>query len=340
MVVSSPLTADGAVDAVERTYAQALNEALRQELARDSDVVLMGEDIGIGGVFTVTSGLLDEFGHDRVIDTPIAEAGFIGVAAGAAVSGARPVVELMFVDFTLVAADQLFNQIPKLAALSNGKYRVPLTIRTQQGIAGGGGPQHSQSLEALFAHIPGFAVALPYTPDDAKGLLTTAIRMDEPTIVIENKALYFTKGDVPTGEHLVPFGKARIRRQGDDVTLVAYSQAVGWCLQAAERLESEDGISAEVVDLRTIVPLDMSTVAQSVSRTRAAVMVQESSGFVSLASEVAAQIAERCWGSLSGPVQRVCGLDLTIPYSHPLERRWLPSVDDIVEAARRSVAAK
>jgi pyruvate/2-oxoglutarate/acetoin dehydrogenase E1 component len=322
------------------TYAQALNDALRSEMRRDERVVLMGEDIGIGGVYTVTRGLLDEFGKQRVVDTPISEAGFVGIAAGSAIAGLRPVVELMFVDFALVAADSLFNQVAKLRLLSAGRYDIPLTIRTQQGISGGGGPQHSQSLESLFAHLPGFAVALPYSPADAKGLLTSAIRMNEPTIVIEHKALYFRRGEVPTDAYEVPFGRAAVLRSGTDVTLVAYSRAVGWCLQAAEVLTREFGISAEVIDLRTVVPLDIGTVIASVRMTNAAVVVQEASGMASVASEVTAQLHVQCWSELLTPVRRVCGLDIPVPYSRPLEQYWLPSVDDVVAAARSAVGDK
>jgi acetoin:2,6-dichlorophenolindophenol oxidoreductase subunit beta len=333
MVASDPMTAmttSAPRNMAALTYAQALNEALRLEMERDERVVLIGEDIGIGGVYTVTNGLLDTFGHRRVLDTPIAEAGFVGIAGGAAVAGLRPVVELMFADFALVAADSLFNQIPKLQLLSAGRYDVPLTIRTQQGISGGGGPQHSQSLEALFAHLPGFAVALPYSAADAKGLLTTAIRSDEPTVVIEHKGLYFRKGHVPTGAYDIPFGQAATVRPGTDVTVIAYSQAVGWCLEAADVLQRKAGISVEVVDLRTIVPLDIETVAASVRRTNAAVVVQEACGYVSVASEIVAQLYEKCWSELLTPVRRVCGLDVPVPYSKPLERYWLPSVADIV----------
>lgn len=326
------MSIDAPVAVTLTTYAKALTEALRTEMERDPRVIVLGEDIGIGGVFSVTTGLLDRFGRDRVIDTPIAEAGFVGIGAGAAIAGLRPIVELMFVEFSLPAADQVFNQVAKLGALSNGRYDVPITIRTQQGIVGGGGPQHSQSLESLFAHVPGIAVAMPSTPADAKGLLSTAVRMDEPAMVIENKALYFTKGEVPTGEHLVPFGSATVVRDGDQVTLVAYSQAVRWALQAADELASRHGIAAEVVDLRTVMPLDVETVAASVSKTGAAVVVQESPGFASVSSEIVAQVTERCWADLRMPVRRVTGMEMPVPYAATLERRWLPSVEDVVGA--------
>ncbi|MEV8514687.1 alpha-ketoacid dehydrogenase subunit beta [Dactylosporangium sp. NPDC051484] len=339
-MVASHTIVNEQLETVTSTYAQALNAALSQEMRRDARVTLIGEDIGIGGVYTVTQGLHDEFGEHRVIDTPISEAGFVGIAAGAAVAGLRPVVELMFADFALVAADQLLNQIPKLQLLSAGRYDLPITIRTQQGISGGGGPQHSQSLESLFAHVPGFAVALPYSAADAKGLLTSAIRMNEPTIVIEHKALYFRRGEVPVGDYAVPFGQAAVLRHGTDVTLVAYSQAVGWCLQAAEFLAERYGISAEVIDLRTIVPLDIESVVTSVRSTNAVVVVQEAGGMASIASEIIAQLHEKCWSDLLTPARRVCGLDIPVPYSRPLERYWLPSVQDVVDAAREAVESK
>lgn len=318
----------------EMTYARALNEALRLEMEDDEDVLLLGEDIGIGGVFTVTAGLSQLFGEARVIDTPIAEAGFVGIATGAAIAGLRPVVELMFVEFALPAADQILNQAAKLRMMSSDAYSVPITIRTQQGIATGGGPQHSQSLESLFASVPGFAIALPSNPADAKGLLAAAIRMDEPTMVIEHKGLYFTKGMVPTGRHIVKFGSASIARRGTDVTIIAFSRAVHWALDAAEVLSSRHHISAEVLDLRTIVPLDMESVASSVSRTGAAVIVQESSGFCSISAEIAAQTSAICFDRLRSPVLRVAGLNLPVPYARSLEERWMPSIEDIVDAAR------
>lgn len=319
----------------EDLYVRAVTEALDLEMQRDERVILLGEDIGHhGGIFTATRGLHTKYGPGRVIDTPISEAGFIGLAAGAAIAGFRPVAELMFVDFALVAADQLFNTVAKLRYLGADRFDLPLTIRTQQGMLAAGGPQHSQSLEALFAHIPGIAVATPATAADAKGLLATAIRMDEPTVVIEHKRCYFARGPIPDGEHLVPFGHAAIRRPGTDITLVSFSGAVAWCEEAAEVLLDVHGVSAEVIDLRTVVPLDIDTVADSVRRTGFAVTVQESHGMASMAGEIAAQITERCWPDLKAPVTRIAGLDMPIPYAGPLEARWKPSVDDIVTAVR------
>ena len=321
------------------TYAKAVNSALDQELARDPSVVLFGEDISSGGVFTVTEGLCDRFGSRRVVDTPIAEAGFVGLATGAAAAGLRPVVELMFVDFALVAADQLLNQAAKLRFLSGGKITVPLTIRTQQGIVGGGGAQHSQSLEAILAHVPGLAVALPSTPADAKGLLATAIRMDEPAVFIEHKALYFSKGEVPEEEYLIPFGQAIVRRPGSDITLIAYSRAVHHALEAARQLEAQAGLSAEVVDLRTLVPLDTATIFESVSRTGRALVLQEASRTAGIGAELCAQITEACWYDLKAPVTRVTGLDIPIPYAWLLEQRWLPQPSDVASAAEQLVGA-
>lgn len=315
------------------SYREAIREALALELERDPDVFILGEDIGDhGGVFKVTDGLKARFGPRRVLDTPISEAAFVGTAIGAAMVGKRPVVELMFMDFALVAADQLFNQAAKMRFLSGDQFRVPITIRTQQGVGNGTAAQHSQSFEALFMHIPGFAVALPSTPADAKGLLTSAIRMDDPAIVIEHKALYATKGDVPEGEYLVPFGRAAVRRSGGDVTIVSWSRSVQVCLAAADRL-AERGVEAEVMDLRTLVPLDETSVIDSVSRTGALVVVHEGHRNAGVGAEVAARITENAWSALRSPVRRVAGLDMPVPYASSLEAAWLPSPDEVVAAA-------
>lgn len=324
------------------TYAAAVNEAMSIELARDPDVFLLGEDIGEqGGMFTVTTGLYEKYGAERVMDTPIAEAGFVGISIGAAVAGLRPVVEVMFVEFALVAADQILNQATKLRFMSGGQVMVPLTIRTQQGIAaGGGGPQHSQSMESLFAHVPGLTIAMPFTPADAKGLLATAIRSNEPTLVIEHKGLYFTKGDVPEGEHLVSFGQAAIRREGTDITLIGFSRSVEWCMAAAEKLSTEHQISAEVIDLRTIVPLDLGTLCNSVSRTRRAVIVQEAPRSASMSGDIASRLTERCWSDLDAPIRQVTGLGMQVPYAKTLEDQWRPSPEDVVNAVLQTVDYK
>jgi acetoin:2,6-dichlorophenolindophenol oxidoreductase subunit beta len=322
------------------TYARALGDALRLEMLRDERVIVMGEDVGeTGGVFTVTRGLWKEFGDNRVIDTPISETAFLGAATGAAISGMRPVVELMFADFSFVAADQLFNQVAKLGFLGNGKVKIPITIRTQQGISGGGGATHSQSVEALFVHVPGIAVAVPSTAADAKGLLAAAIRSDEPAVVIEHKALYFNKGDVPEGEYVLPFGQAAVRRSGSDLTIVSWSKAVDYSLAAADVL-AEDGIQAEVIDLRTLTPLDMETIAASVAKTGRVLVVQEAPRAASAASEVVSRISEECWPSLRQPPRRVAGLEIPLPYARPLEQFWLPNPERITLAAKAMLGAE
>jgi pyruvate/2-oxoglutarate/acetoin dehydrogenase E1 component len=319
------------------SYRQAVAEALAVEMERDPDVLLLGEDVGAyGGVYAATKGLLQRFGPSRVLDTPISEAGFIGMATGAAIAGKRPVAELMFMDFVLVAADQVWNQAAKLRYLSGDKLRVPLTIRTQQGVGNGTSAQHSQSLEALFAHVPGIAVALPSTPADAKGLLASAIRSDDPVVVIEHKLLYPTKGEVPEGEHVVPLGQAAVRRGGEDVTLVSYGRAVHTALAAADEL-AQEGIGAEVIDLRTLVPLDLRTVLESVARTRRAVVVHEASRSFGAGAELAARVTEAAWGTLAAPVGRVAGLDIPTPYASTLESAWLPSPTDVVTSVREAL---
>lgn len=322
------------VDGRVLTYREAVREALALEMERDFDVFMIGEDIGdYGGVFKVTLGLLDQFGPLRVIETPIAEAGFVGAAIGAAMTGKRPVVEIMFSDFLLVAADQLLNQAAKMRFISGNQWRVPLTVRTQHGVGSGTAAQHSQCFEALFMNIPGFTVALPSTPADAKGLLATAIRDDDPSLVIEHKMLYAEKGVVPEGEYLVPFGQAAVRRSGRDVTIVSYSRSMLTVLAAADTLAKE-GIDAEVVDLRTIVPLDWATVVESVARTGRLIVVHEGHRSAGVGAEVAAQVMERAWEYLDAPVRRVCGLDIPVPYAEPLEQAWLPQPADVVAAAR------
>lgn len=321
------------------TYREAIREALQLEMERDPNVFLLGEDIGeYGGVFKVTLGLMEAFGPQRVIETPISEAGFVGAAIGAAMRGKRPVVELMFMDFALVAADQLFNQAAKLRYMSGDQVRVPITIRTQQGVGSGTAAQHSQSFEAMFMHVPGFTVALPSTPADAKGLLTTAIRSDDPSIVIEHKALYASKGVVPDGEHLVPFGHAAVRRAGDSITLVSYSRSMQTALMAADEL-AEVGIDAEVIDLRTVVPLDWDTLVESVAKTGRLLIVHEGHRTGGVGAEIAARVAELVGSDLRAPVGRVCGLDIPVPYAATLEAAWLPQPADVVRVARRLLAS-
>jgi acetoin:2,6-dichlorophenolindophenol oxidoreductase subunit beta len=315
-------------------YRDALRAALHEEMARDPSVFCIGEGIGErGGSYKVTEGLLAEFGPARVIDTPLSEAGFVGLGTGAAIAGSRPVVEMLFIDFLLLAMDQVVNQAAKYRFMSGGQGNVPLVIRTQGGAGNSLAGQHSQSLEAIFHHIPGLKVAMPSTPADAKGLLKTAIRDDDPVIFIEHKLLYLTQGEVPDGELLVPFGEAAIRRPGTDVTLVAWSHMVTKCMTAATAL-AEEGISVEVIDLRTLVPMDVERVLESVSRTGRLVIAQEAVRRGGVASEVAATVAEVAWSSLRAPIIRVAGKNTVIPFNLALERASIPQVEDIVAGVR------
>lgn len=321
------------------TYAQALNQALRQEMRADPRVFLMGEDIGHhGGIFTVTKGLYEEFGADRVRDTPISEAGFVGLGIGAAMAGMRPVVELLFMDFALVAADQIVNQAAKLRYMAGGTLTLPIVIRAQQGGGRGNGAQHSQSFESWFAQVPGLIVIAPSTPYDAKGLLVSAMRANNPVILIEHKLLYFTRGEVPEHEYAIPIGKAEVKRAGSDVTIVAYSRMVLFALQAAEEL-AQQGIQAEVIDLRTIEPLDMDTILESVRHTRRLLVVHESHSNCGLGAEIIARLHEGMPHSLMTPARRLGAKPVPIPVAEPLETAVLPQVSDIVAAARAMVVA-
>ncbi len=318
----------------EITYLQAITEALREEMQRDQDVFLMGEDIGLhGGIFGATKGLFQEFGPHRVRNTPISEAGFVGAAIGAAVANTRPVVELMYVDFTMVAMDQIVNQAAKLRYMFGGKARVPLVIRTQQGGGRGNAAQHSQSLEAWFMHVPGIKVVVPATPADAKGLLKTAIRDDNPVLFLEHKLLYGTKGMVPTHDYTVPFGQALVMREGQDVTLVSYSYTLLKALQAAEALANE-GVSVEVIDLRTLVPLDLPTVIASAQKTGRVVVCHEGHKRCGAGAELAALVMEEAFDYLDAPVQRVGSLDVPIPYNGNLENKVLPQAEQIIAAVK------
>lgn len=315
-------------------YREALRAALQEEMDRDPAVFCAGEGIGErGGSYKVTEGLLAQFGPNRVIDTPLSEAGFIGLCAGAAIAGQRPVVEMLFIDFLLQAMDQVVNQAAKYRFMSGGEGRVPMVIRTQGGAGNSLAGQHSQSLEALYYHIPGLKLVMPATPADAKGLLKAAIRDDDPVIFIEHKLLYMTDGEVPETDYVVPLGRADIKRSGSDVTLVAWSHMVLKSLQAAEELAGE-GIDVEVIDLRTLVPMDVECVLDSVRRTRRLVIAQEAVKRGGVASDVAAIVAERAFESLAAPILRVAGRNTTIPFNLALEKASVPQVADIVSAVR------
>jgi pyruvate dehydrogenase E1 component beta subunit len=318
----------------ELTYTQALREALTEEMERDPNIILLGEDIGnYGGVFRVTEGLIHKFGDKRVKDTPISEAGFVGLSVGMAMTGKRPVAELMFMDFALVCADQIWNQAAKLRSMSGGRVQMPLMIRAQQGGGRGNGAQHSQSFETFFTHIPGFKVALPATPADAKGMLKSALRDPNPVMFIEHKLLYNTKGDVPDGEHLVPLGKADVKREGSDLTIVSYSRQLLLALEAAETLQKEHSINAEVVDLRTTVPLDMDTVIESLKKTHRLLVTHESHASCGVGAEVAMRVMERAFDELDAPIMRVAGMDVPIHSAKSLEDIVLPQAGAIVAGA-------
>jgi pyruvate dehydrogenase E1 component beta subunit len=328
------------------TYIQAINEALKEEMRRDESVFVIGEDVAhYGGLFRVTRNLLDEFGPQRVIDTPISEQGFIGMATGAAMVGMRPIVELMYMDFFLVAADQIFNQAAKMHYMTGGLVNVPLVIRGQHGGGKRYGSQHSQSVESVFAQFPGIKVVAPATPYDAKGLLVSAIRDNNPVVYLEHKMLYFTRGDLPDiGETvIVPIGKAEVKREGKDLTLTTFSYCLLQALEAAEQLSAEHGIELEVIDLRSIVPLDMETVYASVAKTGRLLAVHESQANCGIGAEIVARIYEEAPYLLSMPARRLGMAPVSIPVSGKLEEEVMPWKQNIkaavLEMLRQPVAA-
>ena len=322
----------------EISYRDALREALREEMQRDHTVFLLGEDIGRywGGAFKVTKGLAEEFGDERVRDTPISESAIIGAAVGAAITGMRPVAEIMFGDLTTLAMDQIVNQAAKIRYMFGGQAKVPLVIRTPFGGGVNIAAHHSQCLEALFMHIPGLQVAVPSTPYDAKGLLKTAIRNDNPVIFCEHKLLYPITGPVPEEEYTLPFGEADIKREGSDVTIIATLYMVHKALNASEKLK-EEGINAEVVDPRTLVPLDKETIINSVKKTGRVVIVTEDCKTAGVSAEIAAIIAEEALDYLDAPIKRVTNPDVPIPFSPPLESYVIPDEKRIIEAVKEVV---
>jgi pyruvate dehydrogenase E1 component beta subunit len=317
------------------TYREALRLAMREELARDERVFIMGEEVGLfEGSYKVTAGLMEEFGPDRVRDTPISEEGFVGAGVGAAMLGERPIVEIMTINFLLVAMDQVINHAAKVGAMFGGEVRCPLVIRTPNGAGNQLTAQHSQSLEGWFASTPGLKVVAPANPADAKGLLKAAVRDEDPVLVVENLPLYKQKGEVPLDpEHVTPIGRAKVVREGTDITLVAHSYAVTRSLQVAERL-SDEGISAEVVDLRSLRPLDFETVAASVTRTNRALCVEEGWPSYGVTAEVAARIGKACFDDLDAPVERVGMAEVPLPYAKNLELAAMPGAERIAAAAR------
>jgi pyruvate/2-oxoglutarate/acetoin dehydrogenase E1 component len=322
----------------ETTFLEAIRQGLAEEMERDPNVFCLGEDIGAyGGAFKVTEGLLERFGEDRVIDTPISEAGIVGAAAGAAHMGMRPVVEMQFIDFISNAYDMLTNYV------ATARYRAflpcPMVVRGPSGGYVRGGPFHSQNPEAAFLHTPGLKIVYPATASDAKGLLKSAIRGDDPVLFFEHKYLYRRiKEELPTGDHLVPIGKARIAREGTDLSIVTYAATVWKALEAAERLQAEDGLSVEVLDLRTLLPMDTDAIVETVKKTHRVLVLHEDTRTGGIAGEITARISELAFAWLDAPVLRVTAADVPLPYSPPLEDYVLPQTADIVEAVRRLAA--
>jgi pyruvate dehydrogenase E1 component beta subunit len=321
----------------EKSYRDAIREAMIEEMDRDSNVLIMGEDIGVyEGTFRITAGMLKKYGPKRVIDTPIAEAGMAGTAVGMAMLGLRPIVEMMTMNFAIVAADQILNHAAKVRYFSGGQVDVPVVIRGPQGAGVQLSAQHSQTFESFYGHFPGLKVVAPATPADAKGLLKTAIRGRDPVIFLESAALYGMKGNVPDdADFTVPFGQSRIARQGSDVTIVSYSRMLQMSLQAAEKLSNEEGIEAEVIDLRTLRPLDLEPAYESVAKTHRCVVVQEQWKPFGAAAEIAASITETVFDELDAPIERVTGEDVPMPYARTLELLATPHEEHVMNAVNR-----
>ena len=317
------------------TYRDALNQALREEMQRDSDVFLMGEEVGVyQGAYKVSRGLLEEFGPTRIVDTPIAELGFAGIGVGAAMAGLRPVIEFMTWNFAVLALDQIVNAAAKMLYMSGGQFRMPMVFRGPNGAALQLGAQHSQAWESWLAHIPGLKVVAPATPADAKGLLKSAIRDENPVIVLEGEMLYNLKGEVPDGEHLVPIGQAEVKRPGADVTLICHSKTVAVALKAADQL-AEQGVGAEVLDLRSLRPMDESAILASVVKTNRCVVVEEGWPFCGIGAQVVDIVQRDAFDHLDAPVLRVTQADVPMPYNKQLERAAKASPEKVVAAARR-----
>jgi len=323
----------------EKTLIEAVNEALAEELERDPSVILLGEDIGLhGGVFRATDGLQRRFGAERVIDTPIAELGIAGVAIGAAMNGLRPVCEIQFADYIHPAYDQIVNEAAKIRYRSNGAFGCPIVVRAPFGAGVHGGLYHSQSVEALFYHVPGLKIVIPSTPYDCKGLLKSAIRDPDPVLFFEHKRSYRRwKGEVPDGDYTVPLSLAEVKREGRQISVITYGIGVHYALEAAEAMERE-GVSVEVVDLRTIAPMDKATIARSISKTNKVLIVHEDNKTGGVGAEIAATIAEEHFEQLDGPILRVAAADAHIPYAPSLEQAIIPNVADVLAALRRLAA--
>lgn len=319
------------------TYREACRQAIWEEMTRDPNVIIFGEDVAlIGGTFAVTMGMLQEFGEDRVLDTPISEAAIIGAAAGAAMTGLRPIGELMFIDFVTVGMDQLVNQAAKWHYMTGGQVKLPMVIRAACGTGRRMAAQHSQNLEAWFTHVPGLKVIMPSCPSDMKGLLKAAIRDNNPVLFLEHKIMYNDEGEVPEGEYILPIGKADVKREGTDCTVVALSRMVGYTLKAAEILAAE-GIRVEVVDPRTLKPLDIDTIVDSVKKTSRLAIVHEAAEFGGFGAEIATEVSVKAFTDLDAPILRICGQEAPIPFSPILEDASIPSVEKIVDGVRKLV---
>ena len=318
----------------ELTYADALREALREEMLRDPNVILLGEEIGVfQGVYKVTRGLLEEFGPERVRDTPISEAAIAGAAVGLALTGLKPVAEIMYMDFLPICMDQLATQAAKMRFMSGGQLKVPLVLRTQYSLGRQHGSQHSQFTPAWFLQVPGLKIVLSSNPYDAKGLLKSAIRDSNPVLFLESGLLYRTKGPVPEEEYTIPLGRAEVKRRGDDITILGISRQVGEALTAATKLE-QTGISAEVIDIRTLQPLDLKTIVESVKRTSRLIIASDDVKTGGVGAEISASVSENAFGYLDAPIARVACPDTPIPFSPPLEQLYMPNADRIVETAK------
>jgi pyruvate dehydrogenase E1 component beta subunit len=319
------------------TYREALNQAMREEMDRDASIFVMGEEVGhYNGAYKVTQGLLQRFSERRIIDAPIAEMGFAGIGVGAAMVGLRPIIEFMTFNFSLVAIDQIVNNAAKIFQMSGGQFNIPIVFRGPSGPAVQVGSQHSQSLESYYAHVPGLKVAMPSTAYDAKGMLKAAIRDDNPVVFMEGETLYGTTWEVPTDDYVIPLGKGDIKREGKDITLIAWSKMVWTCMEAAKALEAQ-GISAEVLDLRSLRPLDTELIIQSVKKTGRAVIVEVGWPVAGFGAEVAYQVQRHCLDSLDAPVERVTSDDVPMPYAKNLEDEVQPQVRDVVAAVKRAL---
>jgi pyruvate dehydrogenase E1 component beta subunit len=318
------------------TYRDALNQALREEMERDPTVFLMGEEVGVyQGAYKVSRGLLERFGEQRVVDTPIAELSFAGIGVGAAMAGLRPIIEFMTWNFALLAIDEVVNSAAKMLYMSGGQVPIPIVFRGPGGAALQLAAQHSQAFESWYAHVPGLKVVAPATPYDAKGLLKSAVRDDNPVVFLEGEMLYNTKGEVPEEEYTVPLGRADVKREGTDVTIIAHAKTVAVAQKAAERLAEEHDLSAEIVDLRTLRPLDTPTIVASVRKTNRCVIVEEGWPFCGVGAQVAFEIQREAFDDLDAPILRVTGADVPMPYNKALERAAKPSPDAVIEAVKQ-----